>query len=151
MFATFVINNFPDTFAKCGNADREDCFLQDNDPSQNSKAAKVALREVDAVQFSIPPRSADCNPIENFFSWVEKELSEQAIRNQITREPIEQFANRVQTTMESCPVAYINNLIESMPRRMEKIIETHQNFYFFYIFMYISNYLCKYFYVYCYM
>ena len=124
MFAKFIKDYFPETFSRCGNVEREDCFLQDNDPSQNSKAAQIALRQIDATQFSIPPRSADCNPIENFFGWVEKKLAEQAIQRNITRENIEQFANRIQTTMKSCPTAYIDNLIESMPRRMLKIIAT---------------------------
>ena len=42
--------------------------LQDNDPSQNSKAARVEMERMNVVQFSIPPRSPDCNPIENIFN-----------------------------------------------------------------------------------
>ena len=49
-------------------------FVQDGDPSQNSKAAKTALDKIGAVQFSIPPRSPDLNPIENAFNLVEKKI-----------------------------------------------------------------------------
>ena len=47
-------------------------FVQDGDPSQNSKAAKTALSKIGAVQFSIPPRSPDLNPIENVFNQWKK-------------------------------------------------------------------------------
>ena len=45
-------------------------FVQDGDPSQNSKAAKTALEKIAAVQFSILPCSFDLNPIENAFNLV---------------------------------------------------------------------------------
>ena len=47
-------------------------FVQDGDPSQNSKAAKTALDKIGVVQFSIPPRNPDLNPIENVLNLVEK-------------------------------------------------------------------------------
>ena len=49
-------------------------FVQNGDPSQDSKAAKNALDKIGAVQFSIPPRSPDLNPIENAFNLVEKKI-----------------------------------------------------------------------------
>ena len=47
-------------------------FVQDVDPSQNSKAAKTALDKIGVVQFSIPPPFPDLNRIENAFNLVEK-------------------------------------------------------------------------------
>ena len=64
IFAKFIENNFIEIFrSSCkptGNV-----FVQDGDPTQNSKAAKTALDKIGAVQFSIHPRSPDLNPIKN--------------------------------------------------------------------------------------
>ena len=49
-------------------------FVQDGDPSQNSKAAKTALEKIAAVQFSILPCSFDLNPIENAFNLVDEKF-----------------------------------------------------------------------------
>ena len=54
-------------------------FVQDGDPSQNSKAAKTALDKISAVQFSASPRSLDLNPIENVFNLMEKKLSSDTV------------------------------------------------------------------------
>ena len=84
----------------------------------------MALNKIGAVQFSIPPRSPDCNPIENMFSWVERRLTHDAIELNITHETFPEFSARVKQTMESCPVEFIDKLIDSMPGRMLKIIGT---------------------------
>jgi len=125
MFADFVKEHFLDTFQRCGNSHEDRCFLMDNDPSQNSKKAQHALHSIHASPFTIPPRSADCNPIENMFSWVERKLTEQAIERNITHETFPEFCVRIKETVMSCPTTYIDNLIESMPRRITKIIETN--------------------------
>ena len=67
LFAEFIENNFLEIFKNSCNPTRN-VFVQDGDPSQNSKAAKTALSKIGAVQFSIPPRSPDLNPIENVFN-----------------------------------------------------------------------------------
>ena len=50
-------------------------FIQDNDPSQNSAVAKIALQRVSTQLFKIPPRSPDLNPIENMFKSVSDNLT----------------------------------------------------------------------------
>ena len=123
IFADFVTKHFPVAFNKSYHPYSRS-FLQDGDPSQNSKKAKVALSKIGAVQFSIPPRSPDCNPIENMFSWAERKLAQDAIDMNITYETFSEFSARVKQTMESCPVEFIDKLIDSMPGRMLKIIAT---------------------------
>ena len=62
LFSEFIENNFIKIFkSSCNPAGN--AFVQDGDPSQNSKAAKTALDKIGAVQFSIPSRSSDLNPI----------------------------------------------------------------------------------------
>ena len=96
--------------------------MRDGDPSQNSKPAKVALEKIGAVQFGIPPRSPDCNPIENFFNLIERKLREDAIVKDITYEPFKQFVMRVQQILMNFPVDQIDKIIDTMPGRMQKII-----------------------------
>ena len=49
LFAEFRENNFIEM------KPHMEVFVQDNDQSQKSKAAKTALDKIGAVQFSIPP------------------------------------------------------------------------------------------------
>ena len=85
IFAEFIENNFIQIFKSSYNP-AGNVFVQDGDPSQNSKAAKTALGKIGAVQFSIPQRSPDLNPIESVFNLIEKKLSSDAIKHSISKE-----------------------------------------------------------------
>ena len=67
-FAKMVDQKFPQAFQLSINPHNK-AFLQDGDPSQNSKLARDAFENIGAKMVSIPPRSPDLNPIENFFNW----------------------------------------------------------------------------------
>ena len=58
----------------------------DNDPSQTSKVALLALRAIECNLHRIPPRSPDLNPIENIFHIVKKQLEDEALNLHITNE-----------------------------------------------------------------
>ena len=73
--------------------------------------------------FSIPPRSTDINPTENFFHLVKKQLNRDALEQNITQESYRQFSDRVKETILNFPVATIDNIIESMDKRMNMIIK----------------------------
>jgi len=77
-FAKFIRKHFVRTFNRSNNPEGN-IFVQDGDPSQNSLQAKLVLERVNAVQISIPPRSPDCNPIENFFNLIERKLGRDAV------------------------------------------------------------------------
>ena len=99
MFADFILHQFPRTFKKNVNPTAK-LFLQDGDPSQNSKAAKQALQAVGAAKFSIPPRSPDMNPIENVFNRVKDTLlHHQAIELQITFKDAEKHTALVKSKL----------------------------------------------------
>ena len=99
-------------------------FVQDGDPSQNSKAAKTALDKIGAVQFSITPRSPDHNPIENVLKLLEKKLSSDAVKHSISKETFAKFVERAENTIFSYPVETIDNIIKSMPKRISQIIQS---------------------------
>jgi len=120
-FARYVRDRFPSLFQLSGNnASR---FLQDGDPSQNSAASKKAFDDIGALLFKIPPRSPDCNPIENVFSIVVRNLDTQALKERITKETFEEFSARVKRTMESISATTINKIIDSMTTRIRMIIQ----------------------------
>ena len=65
-FADFI-KNFKDALVKGANP-RGKLFLQDGDPSQNSKKVRDAWKDIGARKFTIPPWSPDLNRIENIFN-----------------------------------------------------------------------------------
>ncbi|XP_028408796.1 uncharacterized protein LOC114531371 [Dendronephthya gigantea] len=77
-FKNLVLRKFRKMFrnAKKG---RSRLWLQDGDPSQNSAAAKMAMKSVGAKLLAIPPHSPDINPIENLFHLIKWQLNDNAI------------------------------------------------------------------------
>ena len=73
MSSDFVKQHFVRTFESSANPSGK-LFLQDGDPSQNSKKAELAFSEVGARKFTIPPCSPDMNPIENVFNYTKDTL-----------------------------------------------------------------------------
>ena len=102
MFAQFVKDHFNETFRKSANA-KVTFFLQDGDPSQNSKKAKVTFSSVDANIFPIPLRKPDMNSIENIFNIAKEKLHADALSKNITFENFNQFSKCVNETKLSIP------------------------------------------------
>ena len=123
-FATFIEKHFNSLFLKA-NKNGSRLWLQDGDPSQNSRAAKRAMENCncDMSLIEIPPRSPDLNPIENFFHLVRVRLKDDALQLKITKETFEEFKARVIRTIYSIPVNIINKTIASMPQRLQQIID----------------------------
>ena len=121
-FAAFVRRVFPRLFETSANPEGK-LFLQDGDPSQNSKKARDAFEEVGAVVFKIPARSPDLNPIENIFNGVKQKLREDALAKGIRKETFEEFSERCRKTLMNHPVQIINRTIESLPKRIDRIIK----------------------------
>ena len=63
----------------------------DNDPSQTSRARKLALEDTEGSFHEIPPRSPDLNPTENIFNLVKRYLDCEAICRNIVRESFDEF------------------------------------------------------------
>ena len=97
-FSNFVRKCFPAAFKKSANP-KGMLFLQDGDPTQNSRKAKKAFDDVGCRMFSIPARSPDKNPIQNMFNNVRKKLGEDATEHHIEHETCEEFCNRVKMTV----------------------------------------------------
>ena len=119
-FADFIKEYFPPCFKESGNSN---LFLQDGDPSQNSRLAMDALAEVGGQKFAIPARSPDLNPIENVFHLAKRRLKRDAEKRCITNESYEEYVCRVKETICTTSVTTINNIIDSMNRRIDEVIK----------------------------
>ena len=120
-FASFIDQHFNAMFERsCKGLSR--LWLQDGDPSQNSKVARAAMARCHCELLKIPPRSPDLNPIENIFHIVSKKLAKDALERGITRESYEQFCERVQRTMRGISQQLIDKTIQSMSLRVADII-----------------------------
>ena len=118
----YIRERFPEMFQASANP-RGKLFLQDGDPSQNSAAARLAMDAVGCRLFKIPARSPDLNPIENVFHNIRRKLNEDALEGKIEHETFEQFCRRVRTTILEYSPEVIDRTIDSMPKRINLVIE----------------------------
>ena len=120
-FVAFIDNHFDRLFAAADKGCSR-TFLQDGDPSQNSALARAAMQRTNSTLIKLCPRSPDMAVIENVFPMVSRMLKRQAVQQQLRRETFEQFKNRVISTFYSISVETVNNLIRSMPKRIDMVI-----------------------------
>ena len=115
-------NHFPQTFMLSANP-HDNLFLQDGDPSQNSAKAMQVFEKMGAKVFSIPLRSPDLNPIENFFHSISVKINEESLNNIITHETFQEFSERVKSIIVNYPTLKINKIIDNMDKRINMIIQ----------------------------
>ena len=122
VFSQYVKDHFPRIFEKGNN--RKGClFLQDGDPSQKCALSKEAMNVVSCRLFQIPARSPDLNPIENVFNSVREQLRKDALNRMLEKETYQQFCRRVKQTLKNFSSDQIDRTIESMPKRIDMVIE----------------------------
>ena len=113
-FAVFVREHLNITFAKAGlKTNGRRLFIMDNDPSQRSRAAQMALEDIES-EFQEIRRSPDLNPIENIFHQVKRYLENQAISKRITKESFEEFQSRVLRAFDTIPITTIDKRIDAI-------------------------------------
>ena len=98
-------------------------IIQDNDPVQNCKLGMKAFRRQKMKLQQIPPKSPDVNVIENLFNTAKRILGKQALDQKLTKESRYHFSERIKSLLMSYIIKRINNLIDSLPRRMNLLIE----------------------------
>jgi len=97
--------------------------LQDNDRVQNSEFVKKKFASKNITLVEIPPRSPDVNVIENLFNQMRGELNKQAKIAKQKKQTMSEFKARVESTLNSYSVLKVNNLIDSLPRRIDALIK----------------------------
>ena len=119
-FAEIVEKNFPKWIKKTVDPTVR-VFLQDGDPSQVSQVANIEWKKLGFESYTIPARSPDLNPIENFFHLIGKKLKEEA--QNLEKENYTAFCQRVKRTILNFDQEIIDRTIESMPRRLQAVIK----------------------------
>ena len=90
-FTLFIRSHFNLAFGQAGpKTNGRRLFVMDNDPSQRSKVASNALKDIEAELLEIPASSPDVDCIENVFHLLTWYL-EEAIALNITRESFVEF------------------------------------------------------------
>jgi hypothetical protein len=92
-------------------------YHQDNDPKHTSKLCTNYLLNKKINVTGPPPQSPDLNPIENLWHYMEVMCEERTSSNET------ELFNTVKTAWNNIPKNYIQRLVESMPQRIEAVIE----------------------------
>lgn len=94
-------------------------FQQDNDPKHKSKKAMKWLEDSGMDVMVWPPQSADLNPIEHLWVHLKARLGDY----ENSPSSIAELWERVQKVWNEIPASVCQNLIESMPRRVEAVLK----------------------------
>jgi hypothetical protein len=94
-------------------------FQQDNDPKHKSKKAKEWLEEHEMEVLLWPANSPDLNSIEHLWTYVKDRLKEY----EGPPSGVLELWKRVENVWNDIPPEVCQNLIESMPRRIQAVIK----------------------------
>lgn len=95
---------------------------QDGDPAHPSiKPLVQEFSQTSGNQVTLiedwPPHSPDLSPIENVWGWVDAEVQKQGCQT------FEQFKQAVLDTFKSVPIEMCEHLIDSVPKRLQRVIK----------------------------
>jgi len=107
--------NFVDV---CAYPEEEIVFQQDGDPKHTAKIVKEWIGKQHFQLMEWPAQSPDLNPIENLWSIVKRRLAQY----HAAPTNMGDLWERVKTEWNRVPKEIINNLVESMPNRINQVI-----------------------------
>src|SRR5216684_1114324 len=99
--------------------EEEAIFQQDKDPKHTSKKAKKWMEDHNISLLDWPPQSPDLNPIEHLWKHIKSELTKYATQPK----GVWEIWERVAEVWDKIRPEVCQNLIESMPRRVQAVIK----------------------------
>jgi hypothetical protein len=93
-------------------------FQQDNDPKHKSKMARTWLEDHGFQVLSWPSQSPDLNPIEHLWTHLKRRVADHSV----SPKGILELWDRVQEEWDKIGPEVCQNLIESMPRRIQDVL-----------------------------
>ena len=92
-------------------------FQQDNATCHKAHLITAAFQDQGIQVMNWPPCSPDLNPIENYWGELKRQLDREQIHG------FQQLFDTADQLFQGMRSEFINNLIESMPRRMAAVIK----------------------------
>ena len=99
------------------------CFYKAVTRVRTQQKAMQVYENMGSKVFSIPLRSPDLNPIENFFHSISVKINEDSLNKIITHETFQEFSERVKSIIVNYPTLKINKIIDSIDKRINMIIQ----------------------------
>ena len=94
-------------------------FQQDEDPKHHSGKAQMWFKYHDIQVLPWPAQSPDLNPIEHLWDYIKRRLREY----EEDLKGILELWERIEKEWAKIPVSVCQNLIESMPRRIQDVLK----------------------------
>lgn len=94
-------------------------WQQDNAPAHRSRVVAEYLDQEDVTVLPWPACSPDCNPIENCWDRLKRDVHAMQPHPQNLRE----LGVALRTTWDNIDVEYINTLVDSMERRVASVVQ----------------------------
>lgn len=109
--------NLPEFVDKSAYPEEEVIFQQDGDPKHTAKIVKEWLSQQNFQVIDWPAQSPDLNPIENLWAITKQRLG----KYRRAPENMTELWDRVQQEWNQIPRTFIENLVESMPKRIKSL------------------------------
>ena len=90
---------------------------EDNDPKHRSRLCTDWKQENGIITLDWPSQSPDANPIKNVWAYIKQKLRGKRAFT------LKQLCREIQRIWRALPLEYAENLVDSMPRRCQAIID----------------------------